>query len=1021
MKKQVSKLFSILFLLLTSVALSAQTENREISGKVTNEDGEPLSGVSVSLKDRNISAVTNDVGIYNINVPDVAPSILIFTFVGMKPQEITLGSNDKVDVTLEAESMSLEEVVAIGYGTAKKKDITGSVATVEGEVVAKRNITQLSQALQGAIPGVMVTRNNSAPGASGTVRVRGITTIGDSNPLVIVDGVPVASMNDVNAQDIQDISVLKDAASASIYGARAAAGVVLITTKRGASGQTNLEYNGTYGFETPARFPEMVNVQRYLDMINEFTWNDAGNKPGDEYALYSQEMVENWVERNRTAPNEYPITNWVDLMIKNQAPRHNHHIGLTTGGEIFKTRATINYEKIDALYEYNSYERVVSRINNRIKVNDFISVDVDMSYNARLRSLPSFNPIQSAQRYAPIYAATWSDGRISGGKNGANIYAKLHYGGSKDEWRNMFSGRAAIEIKPVADLTVTGVFAPQLYNIKNKNFHKQIPYYDAEDPTLFSGYIENHETTSLSEIRTEGKIFTTQLLANYRKQILDHNLDILAGYEDSYSFREGLDASGDNYELSDFPYLDLAPVDFQRTSGNAYETAYRSFFGRVMYDFDNKYFLQTNIRYDGSSRFHPDHRWGAFPSVSVGWALTEENFIKTNDVLSYLKLRGSWGQLGNERIGNYPYQSSLSYFNTLFYRGNNIVSATTAAQTRYAIQDITWEITETTDIGFDAYFLQNKLGLTADYYHKRTKEMLLELEIPDYMGYGNPQQNTGTMYTKGWDLQVSWRDKINKFNYSVALNLSDSKSIMGDLGGIVLDGSQVTMEGSEYNEWYGYLSDGLYQTEGEVAASPSLYSAVKPGDVKYVDVSGPDGEPDGKISPEYDRVLLGGSLPRYIFGGQIDADYAGFDFSLSFQGVGKQNAMMPSAMVRPFMSAWSNPPKIIDGNYWSVYQTDEQNMAARYPRLSNTSAENNNYMTSDFWMIKGSYFRLKNITLGYSLPPKVTDNLKLNNLRLYGSVTDLFSLDHYPAGWDPEATASSYISKSFLFGVSVKF
>ncbi len=1021
MKKKVAKLLGIFSLILISITLSAQAGRREISGKVTNESNQPLSGVSISSKDGNVSTTTNSTGEYRITVPDSKTTVLVFSFVGTKPQEIILGSSHIVDVILKAEAFSLEEVVAIGYGTARKKDITGSVATVEGDVIAKRNLTQLSQALQGTVPGMMVTRTNSQPGAGGTIRVRGITTIGNSDPLVIVDGVPVASINDVNPQDIQDISVLKDAASASIYGARAAAGVILITTKRATVGQTTLEYSGTYGMESATRFPEMVGVQRYLDMINEFTWNDAGNNPGGEYALLSKDIVDYWIERNKTDPDRFPITDWIDLMIKDYAPRHNHHFGVTAGGERLRTRATINYEKTNGLYDYNTFERVDARVNNKIKVNNMISVDVDMSYNSRLRSLPSINPIESAQRYAPIYAATWADGRISGGKNGANIYARLHHGGTRDEWRDLFSGRAAIEIKPIADLTITGVFAPQMYTIKGKDFNKQIPYYDADDPTLLVSYIEGHTTTSLSEARTDGKIFTKQLLANYRKQIEDHSLDAMAGYEDSYNFREAMVTNGDKYELSDFPYLDLAPLDYLSTSGEAYETAYRSFFGRIMYDFKHRYFLQANIRYDGSSRFHPDHRWGAFPSISAGWVLTEEDFIKKNDILSYLKLRSSWGQLGNERIGNYPYQSSLEYNNTLLYKGINIASTKTAAQTNYAIEDITWETTETTNVGFDAYFLSNRLGLTADYYHKRTKAMLLDLQIPLYMGYGKPSQNAGMMYTKGWDTQLTWRDRKDKFHYSIALNLSDSRSVMGDLKGLVLGTSQITREESEYNEWYGYLSDGLYQTADDVATSPKLYSAVKPGDVKYVDVSGPDGVPDGKISPEYDRVLLGGSLPRYIFGGQIDAGYAGFDFSMAIQGVGKQNVMMPEAMTRPFMSAWTTPPQIIDGNYWSMYNTEEQNLAARYPRLSVTSANNNNYMVSDFWRMSGAYFRLKNITLGYTLPERITKPLKINNLRVYGSATDLFSLDGYPTGWDPEAVDNSYITKSLLFGLSVKF
>ncbi len=1019
-RARAGKIRSLLFLFLFCTG-AAFAQDRTITGRVTDENNQPLSGVSVSLKNTQIGTVTNDNGGYSITISQNKP-VLIFSFVGMKDQEVVVGNvSNTMDVIMEAEALGLEEVVAIGYGTAKKKDLTGSVSTVEGADISKRNVTQLSQAIQGAIPGVMVTRTSSTPGAGATIRVRGVTTIGDSDPLIIVDGVPVLSMNDVNADDIQDISVLKDAASASIYGARAASGVILITTKRPRTGHVNLEYNGNYGIEKPTRFPEVVGAQRYLEMINEFTWNDAGSKPGEEYALYSKEMVDNWLERNRTDPNQYPVTDWIGLIMKDFAPRHSHNLSVTAGGERVKTQASLNYEKIEGLYAQKSFERVMSRLNNRITINKFIGVDIDMAYNYSLAEDPSINPIDDIKRYAPIYAATWADGRIASGKSGANIYAKLNNGGFQKNWRNLFTGRAALEIKPIQDLTITGVFSPQMYSTKGKSFRQVIPYYTADDPTMFGGYIEGYSTTSLAEERVDGKTFVKQLLANYQKKLGQHRLNLLGGYEDSYTFREVMTGNGDNFVLSDYAYLDLAPLDFQKTAGNAYETSYRSLFGRLMYDFKDKYFLQANIRRDGSSRFHPDYRWGSFPSISAGWVLTQESFLKNSGILSYLKLRGSWGQLGNERIGNYPYQSSLNYFNTLFYQGNTIVSGTTAAQTRYAIPNISWEITETVDVGLDAYFFSNRLMLTADYYNKRTKAMLLELEIPDYMGFENPQQNTGIMHTKGWDLQLSWRDRIDELRYSVVFNLSDSRSVMGDLGGIVLGNAQITREGSEYNEWYGYLSQGLFQTAEEVADSPKLYSSIKPGDVKYVDVSGPDGVPDGKITPDYDRVLLGGSLPRYIYGGQINADYKGIDLSVAVQGVGKQNTIMPVQMVKPFFSAWTNPPAIIDGNYWSLNNTAEQNLGAAYPRLSYTAAENNNYVTSDYWMIKGSYFRLKNITLGYTLPSTLTNNMSINNIRLYVSATDLFTVDHYPGGWDPEVSYNTYISKSFNFGVSVKF
>jgi hypothetical protein len=289
------------------------------------------------------------------------------------------------------------------------------------------------------------------------------------------------------------------------------------------------------------------------------------------------------------------------------------------------------------------------------------------------------------------------------------------------------------------------------------------------------------------------------------------------------------------------------------------------------------------------------------------------------------------------------------------------------------------------------------------------------------MGFENPDQNTGNMYTNGWDLQLGWRDRSRDFKYSVLVNLSDSRTRMGNLGGIVLDGATIIRQGSEFNEWYGYVSDGIYQTQDEVNNSPKLYNGVKPGDIRYRDISGPDGVPDGKITPDYDRVQLGGSLPRMLFSGQVNMEYKGFDFSLVFQGVGRQKSRLTSQMVMPFHSGWTNAPAIIDGKYWSVYNDEKQNQDAKYPRLSYTAQENNNYVNSDFWLIDGSYFRLKNLMIGYTLPQKWVRRARLQQVRLFASGSDLFSIDKLPRGWDPEASYSTYITSAYNFGVSIKF
>jgi len=505
------------------------------------------------------------------------------------------------------------------------------------------------------------------------------------------------------------------------------------------------------------------------------------------------------------------------------------------------------------------------------------------------------------------------------------------------------------------------------------------------------------------------------------KSFGSHNLNAMAGYENYYAFNENLGASREKYELTNFPYLNQGPLDLRDNNGSAYENAYRSFFGRLMYNYQNKYFLQGNVRYDGSSRFAEEYRWGAFPSFSTGWVMTEENFMKGISWLSFLKVRGSWGSLGNDRIGNYPYQATIAFSNTRFFQGSNVAAAQSAAQYQYAIQDITWETTKSIDFGIDANFFDNRLRFTGDYYEKTTKDMLLQLEIPDYTGFDNPDQNTGKMFTKGWETEIGWNGKIGEVGYSVSANLSDFRSKMGYLGGTEFIGDQIKKEGSEFNEWYGYLSDGLFQTADDLAASAKLGVNQKVGDVKFKDISGPDGVPDGKISPEYDRKLLGGSLPRYIYGANLKLDYKNFDFSLVGQGIGQQNIRVEGTMIQPFLDNWGHVPKIIDGTSWSKYNTDEQNLAAKYPRLTYTN-RGVNYAMSDYWLINGAYFRLKNITLGYSLPTSLTQKINLQRVRIYGSASDIFTIDNFPKGWDPEVAQSGYpITASYILGLSVTF
>lgn len=996
-----------------------------LSGSIKDEVGQPVIGATIIQKGTARGTTTDAGGNFSLQV---APgTVLNIACMGYVSQEVEADGRNFYAIVLKEDSKVLDEVVVVGYGTMKKKDLTGAVAAVGGADLASRKTTHLSTALQGAIAGVTVTRDNNAPGAAaGSIKVRGVTTIGDTSPLVIVDGVP-GSINDVNPNDVESMSVLKDAASASIYGSRAAAGVILITTKRAREQDLSIRYNFEYGLEIPTKQPQYVGVKRFLETTNELRYND--NKSGGWNQAYSADDVNNWAEYHRTDPDKYPSTDWVGMILKKSAPRQTHTISVAGGSRAVKSNVSFVYDKVEGLYADRYYERFMFRANNDFTVNKYLSATLDVNFKRTKNHQPYYSPF-SEMRMAPmIYPAVWANGAYADGKNGANPYASVHSGGFKDDGYSQAGGRAAITVTPVDGLKISAVIAPNYTFEKKKYFRKAVPYFSSDDPGAAAGYLVGYETTRLSESRNDSYKVTVQGIVNYMKMFGKHDLNAMAGYETYYSFGENLGASRDQYELDNFPYLDIGPLDFRDNSGSATELSYTSWFGRVAYRFDNRYLLQANVRCDGSSRFHSDYRWGVFPSFSAGWVISEEAFMKNADVswLSYLKLRVSYGTLGNERItdkdGNalyYPYQAFINFSDVLFYRNGAVVPELSAAQWAYAVENISWETTRSVDAGLDANFFNNRLRFTADYYNKQTKNMLLALEIPDYVGFDNPQRNTGKMYTNGYDLEIAWNDRIGDLRYGISANFSDFVSGMGDLGGTEFLGDQVKVEGGEFNEWYGYLSNGLLLTEEDLNG-PKLNDNVRRGDIKYKDISGPDGVPDGKISPEYDRVLLGGSLPRFQYGGRVNVDCKGIDFSLAFQGVGRRNVRLSPAMVQPLQQNWGNTPAIIDGRYWSEKNTDEQNAKAHYPRLTYANA-GVNYAMSDYWLFNGRYFRLKNLTLGYTLPAALTEKITIKQARVYVAANDLLCFSRYPAGWDPEMGSSSYpITTSVLFGLSVKF
>ena len=1025
------RLLSLLaILLLFPVGVFAQ---ESVTGTVSDSNG-PLAGVMVLNKDNGKWASTDLDGNYTISEIKKGQT-LEFSFMGYITKKEVWNGQHPYNVLLMEDAMELEETVVIGYGSVKKKDLTGAVGVVNDKIIGQQSTSQLSQSLQGVVPGLSVTRSSSMPGASATIKVRGITTMSDSSPLILVDGMAVSSLDNVPTEDVRQITVLKDAASAAIYGARAASGVILITTKEASEGQLQIGYNGEVSVITPTEFPSYrTGVKEYMEDYNEWAWNDAGNPEGGEYAGYSKELIDNYMSNNAYDPITYPNYDWKSAILKKASMRHKHNVTMTYGNKVIKSRTSASYENADALYKGLSYERLSLRSRNTIKFSEKWSGALDFSFRQATKKDPhSGSPIKAANMYPSIYAGLYPDGRIAPGKEGSfsNTLGALLEGGNKTNVATMASAKISLSYKPVEGLDITANFTPTYSFVKTKDMQKAVPVYDAYDTDVILGYVSGYTANALSELRSDAKTFETQVIATYDKTFAKkHNFNVMAGYEDYMYTYEKLTADTNEMELSMFPYMDLANKNSLNVGGSSHQNAYRSFFGRIMYNYDNRYYLQLNARGDASSRFHKDYRWGFFPSASLGWVITNEKFMSNVNWLNHLKLRASVGSLGNERIGNYPYQTYITFNKAIMYdsAGTSPVSTMTGAQADYAYKNIHWEKTWSWDAGIDATFLDNRLDFSADYYYKKTTDMLLAVAIPSFTGYSAPDRNAGTMNTRGWEVKLGWADSIGDFSYAVSVNLSDYKSVMGDLGGKQVFNSNGTIitEGEEYCAWYGYKASGLFQNAEEISNSALLVSSVKPGDVKYKDISGPEGTPDGIINDTHDRTVLGSSLPHYIYGGSINLGWKGISFSVLFNGVGHQLSRLTEDMIRPLQSQWLPSPSVIrnsDGsrNYWSVYNTDEENLKAKYPRLSHSSGEYNNYKMSDYWLKNSAFLRVKNINLGYTFPKALISKVNVKGLRVYFNVDDPFCFDNYLKGWDPEAGASTYIARTWTFGLDLKF
>lgn len=972
-----------------------------VKGRVTDALGAGLPGVNVKLNGTNSGTTTDNEGRYSITIPD-AKGTLTFSYLGFITQEVEVNGRTTITVQLKENASALNEVVVVGYGTQKKVNLTGSVTVVSGKDINTRPVGQTSAALQGIAPGVTVTQSSGRPGGdAGTIRIRGVGTTGNADPLVLIDGIE-GTMNNIDPNIIESISILKDAASSSIYGSRAANGVILVTTKRGSGKKISITYNSYVGTQEPTNMPDVVNALDHMLLMNEVYTNVGRTQ------LYPNDLIEQYRNQDGVSSDKYPNTDWQKEVLTGSGFQQSHFININGGSDNIRVLTSVGYFDQKGIIENSGYRRYTVRNNTDITFSKKLSMKFDLQFVNGITKEPSLgtgNVFNFMDGIPANQLARNSNGTWGIGWNGLNPVAASIDGGINQSTGPSGIINASLNYRPVTWLTAEFNIAPKLGETIGKNFSKSIQTY-YPDGTI--GY-RSPALTSLTESNSRSIYNNMRATLTADKAFGVHTFKMLLGASQEDFHNDYISAFRDTYVLTNYPVINAGSAVNQQTSGTSEEWALRSFFGRINYDYKQKYLLEVNGRYDGSSRFSTGNKYAFFPSASAGWRISEEEFMQPlKKVFNEFKLRASWGRLGNQNIGTYPSVTSVDLGSGTL--GKQIVNI--AALNNLANPDISWESTEMSDIGVDMT-LFSKLTISADYYVRKTKDILLGLNIPLIIGLNAPFQNAGVISNKGWEVAVGYTGNINEFKYGVNLNLSDVINKVVDMRGISENRLQVSREGYAYNSIYGLEAQGFFKDADDVAGHAKQFGTVAPGDLKYKDQNN-----DGLIN-DNDKVVLGSVIPRYTFGLNFNSSFKGIDVSFLLQGVGKGNSYLYGPGIMPF-SVGNLGGTILETNKdrWTPETPN-----AKYPRLA--FGESNNEQNSSFWMKDASYVRLKNVQVGYTLPESVSTLAGIKKLRVYVNGSNLFTLDNFWDGFDvesPVGTVNVYPQvKVYSFGLSANF
>mgnify|MGYP000968901315 CR=1 FL=1 len=992
-----------------SVCMLAQTIT--VSGIVTDAKGELLIGVSVRIQGTGTGTVTDTDGRYTLS--NTAPdAVLEVSYIGMKTQIIPIDGRNSIDVTLEEDVETLEEVVVVGYGTMKKVNLTGSVSSIQyDKSLENRPITNASQALSGKIPGVWVSQNSGSPGSDGaTIRIRGYGTLNNTDPLILIDGIE-GQIAEINPNDIESITVLKDAASAAIYGSRAANGVILIETKKGAEGERiSLNYNGYVGVSQLGRRYNLISDSHEYMQI----WNAANISSGGE-ALFPDDVLEAF--RTSNDPYKYPNTNYFDEVFRN-AFTTQHNLSAQLSSNLSNTYVSINYLKQEGIVKNTDSDRYGITVNNNMKINDKIDIGTKLIFTRKISNQPYEGIDRVIYLMAnghPFSTPYLEDGKTFGGTmalyqsgpragqpivDTRNPFPDL-YNGENRYTNNFVKANFSATYKMTDYLNLTAQYSGQ-YNNNTRDRYNELHFcYTDLELNNQTKPLDFPSTINLYRGVTDNFYSTFFTNLNFNRQFNTiHEISGVLGFQ-----TESLERKTTEAQKSDPPKDGLHQVSAGTSNpianGNKNQWRMVSYFGRANYALFSKYLFEANLRADASSRFAKGNRWGYFPSFSAAWRLSEEPFMKEWAVFDNLKLRASWGKLGNQNIGSSTNPTNMDYFPYLTFITQNYGSsynfgnqlAPGAAVTALVDKNITWETTTTTDIGVDMGFLNNRLTIESDFFIKNTADIIVQLPIPSVMGgLTAPFENVGKMKNKGFEVIVGWNDRIPEHNltYNIGANLTYVHNRVSKFREGAPDQLYLIREGYSYKTLYGFIQEGVYQSDEE-AESHMKNNGYKPvaGDLKYKDFNN-----DGRLDYQ-DKREIGNTIPKFVYGISGNLTWKNFDLNFLFSGI--------AGVTGYFQNAWTEPLGISGGTVTKRWRDawTEDNPSPTTPRIVINDTWNR--QESSFWTSKMSWFKLKNLQLGYNLPEKISKRLSLQNLYVYVNGTDLFTLvSNKYEGFDPE-------------------